>query len=212
MRWDAVAAWSSRTAHALAQWDYLSARAAPCSAPCPYVAAPDTGGLPPSALRTLLGVLLGHTSTPGRGFVAVWEGYGWIPSGDEGLRVLDLDQRSFWVREGPIANALEVGWRTDSAGPLRPEPPTLIWPADRAWFVAGDVDLDSTYVGGSEALVRDLLGNPGLEGWAVDPADGISVHSDAVNGPGPHTSLLSASVATTIEAITDCSAPRHGDG
>ena len=63
------------------------------------------------------------------------------------------------------------------------QPPALIWPADRAWFVAGDVDLDSTYVGGTAALITALLGHPGLEGWAVDATDDVSLGSDAINAP-----------------------------
>jgi hypothetical protein len=47
--------------------------------------------------------------------------------------------------------------------------------------VAGDVDLDSTYVGGTAVLITALLGHPGLEGWAVEPGDDVSIGSDAIN-------------------------------
>ena len=47
------------------------------------------------------------------------------------------------------------------------EPPeqsaNLWWPDDRAWFVATDVDLMTTYVGGSAACIADLLAADGLE-------------------------------------------------
>lgn len=37
------------------------------------------------------------------------------------------------------------------------------WPDDRAWCIAADTDLTSTYVGGSHELVDDLLHHRDLE-------------------------------------------------
>jgi hypothetical protein len=48
-------------------------------------------------------------------------------------------------------------------------PPNLIWPADHAWFVQSEVDLDSTLVGGSRSLVDALLAAPCLETWEGSP-------------------------------------------
>jgi hypothetical protein len=61
---------------------------------------------------------------------------------------------------------------------------TLWWPADRAWCVATDTDLMSTYVGGSAACVADLLAAPDLETAAVLPGDPIAFDQDPVN-PAP---------------------------
>lgn len=74
----------------------------------------------------------------------------------------------------------QIGWRS-SEGIFTAHPPTLIWPADRAWFVAGDVDLDSTYVGGSHDLIAAILAEPDLEAWPVDLADSVVVGSDTLN-------------------------------
>ncbi|NYD67270.1 hypothetical protein [Agromyces atrinae] len=41
--------------------------------------------------------------------------------------------------------------------------PSLVWPADRAWVLATDVDLDSTLIAGSAALVDALRAAPALE-------------------------------------------------
>lgn len=51
------------------------------------------------------------------------------------------------------------------------ELPDLWWPEDRAWCVGGDVDLASTYVGGSPELIAELLAAPGLEAYPVGPRD-----------------------------------------
>ena len=180
VRWDSVATWSSRTAHALAQWECLSVPAAMVVQPPPFAAPPDTGGLPPASLAALCTVLASHTGTPEDCFIAVWDGYGWPVAGWAGPDVLDLENRSFHVRRGPLALALKIGWQVQP-GPLRVEPPTLIWPADRAWFVAADTDLDSTYLGGSAALVRAVITHPDLESWPVGTSDDISAASDSIN-------------------------------
>ena len=41
--------------------------------------------------------------------------------------------------------------------------PNIWWPADRSWCVSTDIDLDSTYIGGSEECIERLLGHPSLE-------------------------------------------------
>lgn len=48
--------------------------------------------------------------------------------------------------------------------------PSAWWPADRAWVTSTDIDLDSTLVGGSRALLDDLLADDRLEvlPWPVD--------------------------------------------
>jgi hypothetical protein len=131
-------------------------------------------------MERLCSVLAAYTSTADRCFLGIWEGYGGLPlsewaSGSE----LRLDQRTFLVTEGPISTATRVDWR--DPGALLPEPPTLMWPADRAWFVASDVDLDSTYVGGSEDLIAAVLAEPGLEAWPANSTDRVSIDSDSIN-------------------------------
>lgn len=183
VRWDAVAAWSGRTIHALAQWEFLSRPLGEVAPGCPFDRPPEDGRLPPQELAILCDVLAAYTSTPDLCSIGVWEGYGWLEMADPSPGPeLRLDQRTFLVRQGPIENARLVGWRSWD-GTFISEPPTLIWPSDRAWFLAGDVDLDSTYIGGSAALVTAILAQPGLEAWPADATDRVSIDSDSMNGP-----------------------------
>jgi hypothetical protein len=183
VRWDAVAEWSGRTIHAHAQWEFLARPArVPVSRP-PFAEPPPTGGLPPGSLAALLEVLAAHTDTPGHCRIGIWEGFGWLDRGEPDWEAeLALDQRTYLVRQGTIDEARRVGWRWPNGG-FSQEPPTLIWPADRAWFVAGDVDLDSTYIGGSVDLAAALLEHPSLEAWPIDPTDRVSIDSDTINAP-----------------------------
>ncbi|MHB1929121.1 MAG: hypothetical protein ACYDEN_02970 [Acidimicrobiales bacterium] len=57
----------------------------------------------------------------------------------------------------------------------------LWWPEDRSWLLAGDTDLDSTYLGASQALVDAVVACPGLEALQVRAGDPISADSDALN-------------------------------
>ena len=53
--------------------------------------------------------------------------------------------------------------------------PSFWWPADRAWFVSTDIDISSTYVGGSAELAERLLADELLEVFPAeldDPIDG----------------------------------------
>ncbi|MET7664765.1 hypothetical protein ABZT45_33160 [Streptomyces sp. NPDC005356] len=49
----------------------------------------------------------------------------------------------------------------------------LWWPEDRSWVVGSDVDLASTCVGGTAALVAELPADPALEVFTVAPGDRV---------------------------------------
>ncbi len=59
----------------------------------------------------------------------------------------------------------------------------LWWPADRAWCVATDVELVSTYVVGSAACVADLLADPRLESAPATVTQPVGDDADQVNPP-----------------------------
>jgi hypothetical protein len=184
VRWETVARWSGRKIHPLAQWEPLATPAGDEGA-APFVRPPQTGGLPPGQLAVLWESLARATATPERCFIGIWEGYGWLDLADPGALVeLRLDQRTFLVTVGPISLATRVA-RCGPGGRAVDETPTILWPADHAWFVASDPDLDSTYVGGSRALIGALLAEPGLEAWPVESTDRVTFDSDLINGTAP---------------------------
>ncbi|ERG65229.1 MULTISPECIES: hypothetical protein [Agrococcus] len=69
--------------------------------------------------------------------------------------------------------AAGLGWRPGVGGEGRT--PNALWPAEPpgapAWFVATDVDLDVTLVGGSAHLIGRVLGHPALEAERIRPTD-----------------------------------------
>src|SRR5262245_48425529 len=69
------------------------------------------------------------------------------------------------------------------ADDVRQYPPGLIWPNDQSWFVASDVDFDSTLVGGSAKLIKAIIESPALEAWQVEPTDALTNEADQINTP-----------------------------
>lgn len=65
---------------------------------------------------------------------------------------------------GPLAEAGQWGAASYGAGvPRDINSPNLMWPADHAWFVTTNIDGTWTGVGGTAALIDDLLAEPRLE-------------------------------------------------
>jgi hypothetical protein len=92
--------------------------------------------------------------------VAVWEGWGDVPPQRfPGAARLATPGRGHFLLRGPLTGVLvsvaATGFDRPTAG--------LWWPADRAWFVATELDLDWTFVAGGTQLVERLHQNPRLE-------------------------------------------------
>lgn len=64
------------------------------------------------------------------------------------------------------------------SGGLAPTSPSLIWPADRSWFLASEIDFDSTLVGGTKDLADAILASEELEAWPIDPLDSLAAGED----------------------------------
>lgn len=91
-----------------------------------------------------------------------------------------LQDREYLLGRGPLDAALGVGHQISDDW-FAPQSPNLFWPDDRAWCVATDIDFDSTLVGGPNQLIKDLLANPTLEAWQVNPGDSLQDDADHIN-------------------------------
>jgi hypothetical protein len=172
---------------------------------------PAMGQAPPELLRPLLDVLGRFTAEPSECVHALWEGWGWLGEGswavltvadgsgppervpdarpglpDDVLRLprLQLPNRAYLLFAGPLAAALRMGHQiTDDW--FVPQSPSLLWPADRSWCLATEIDFDSTLVGGPAELAEALLAAPGLEAWAVPPDGDLTLDGDLRNPRPP---------------------------
>lgn len=76
---------------------------------------------------------------------------------------------------------LDAPWRDREAEghgfPPDAQHPSILWPADRAWVLASEIDYDSTIVAGSGGLIRAICSDPAIE--ALPIREGASLHWDA---------------------------------
>lgn len=174
---------------------------------------PDEGSFPQVLADALAEVLGGHASG-GPVWCGVWAGFGYsqgrhVLAGRDREWCLftghtdmiaksyrDLGKTApFIFASAPLTSQMESVVRAQTAEMMAAserddalefrQSPNLIWPDDRSWCVATDIDQDTTYVGGSSRLVDDLVRCDSLEVHEVRADDGITEDSDRINPPAP---------------------------
>ncbi|MWV74599.1 hypothetical protein [Rathayibacter rathayi] len=123
---------------------------------------PRRGTLESAESETLAEVLSAFTSSPDECWFGVWEGWGdaFPPPAAVKFRWLirDLHLVKGAVVEAPLVSSRGA---------------TVWWPADQSWFVATEVDYDSTIVAGSAAAIAAILSSR-LCVVALDPLDTLT--------------------------------------
>jgi hypothetical protein len=114
------------------------------------------------ALRAALTTLAQYTATPATAYAAIWEGWaGRDPAPDAPL--VDIPNRAMLLFTGPVEvlrDAPALAWYGSAQGYQEPH---LVWPEDRAWCLACEVDEEIEFSVGcsadaAEALARVLPG------------------------------------------------------
>jgi len=108
----------------------------------------------------------------------------------EGPR-LELPERSYVLFAAPLGGFADPQWIHDAPWRDRPaeahgfppsaQTPGLLWPEDRAWVMVSEIDLDSTIIGGSAALVAAICAEPALEAHPIPEDAYLTWDSDEVN-------------------------------
>jgi hypothetical protein len=138
---------------------------------------PHVGSLPVAHAGRLANVLAQHTLTPEQCWFAVWEGYGaLLVSRKAKVPKIKLPQRDMFLLSGALT-AVTTSLDPSPLGQLA----NLWWPEDRAWCVASEIDLMTTYVGGTVSCIGDLLTDDVLEAMPVSVDQRVTWDSDEVN-------------------------------
>ena len=185
VRWSELAAKSGGTMHRLVQFDRIGGIGTrydhgPARRPgeASEIAAPLIGSLSFELVAPLVSVLVASTATADTCWFCVWQGSGSLPmlEGQEGLPSVRTPGREYFLVRGAVSAAglFRTTMFLDGG-------PNIWWPDDRAWCVATEVDLDSTYVGGSAECIARLLAHPELEAFPAEPGDDVSAASDTLN-------------------------------
>jgi hypothetical protein len=188
VRWREVSAWSGVTLGPAAQFHTVALPHARPEAPAPWSGqGPQEGRLYLPDADALCRILRDHMATPEECFFGLWAGYGFagVPLVREGSPPAAPlpDPIPEAVRRGPLVclpgreyllycGPVEAMTATADLG--RGQTANLAWPADRAWCVGSEIDLAWTYVGGSEALIAQLLADERIEALPAQPDDPLT--------------------------------------
>ncbi|GAA4727111.1 hypothetical protein GCM10023328_01550 [Modestobacter marinus] len=177
--WASVAAANGTTVHPLMQWGSVTGAMEyfenDDQSPL-WHGAPARGHLPAPVAERLVAVLSRWTTTPDVCWYAVAQGGAVLTDHP----TLSLPDREYWLINGPI----ELAAQNMAAEPFE-QSANLWWPADRAWCVVTDIDLVSTYVGGSAACLAELFDAEGLEVLPAAPGQRTTWDADQVNPTPP---------------------------
>lgn len=148
---------------------------------------PSQGELDETQLETLAEILAGHTAAGQAVFQAVWAGWGSFEPGNGGIPAgmgerlqVGGGLREYWVFRASTAELALPPWRADGT---HSETPNLVWPEDRSWCLATEVDFDSTLVGGPAELIAAVVNSSVLEAVEVTASTNLSSEGDAINTP-----------------------------
>lgn len=125
--------------------------------------APRKGMLQEAESRTVAAILHTHTRTAEDCCFGVWEGWGDV-SQPPTSAVIRWFLRDLFLLRGSIFDAPFVS----------PRGSTIWWPSDRSWFVATEVDVDSTIVAGSSEAIAALLSSE-LCAIAIEARDELTL-------------------------------------
>jgi hypothetical protein len=179
VRWSDVAAANGRIAHSAMEWVAITGDwrfMYQDAQPGIWDRAPSIGSLP-SRQATILAEVLGRfTSTPSDCWFAVWDGYGNMPARLRTVPMIEMPNRRMVALRGPLPAAGTAFSRW-----TWPDSASLWWPDDRAWCVATDIDLQSTYIGAGAEGIDAVVANNSLESYAVSIDQGVHWKSDTIN-------------------------------
>lgn len=194
MTWTDVALELDQTLHATTQWhELINASDTDDHATSAWAGGhPERGSLAPEVAESLCRPLAEHTCTAENCLFALWTGWKMISfegASDQGQVPPHRDLmseggevcgprfelppeagREYVLLTGPLwASVVLAEGRAVPA----PGSANFLWPADRSWCLATDIDFDSTLVGGSNALVEAILEAPDIEALQIGPNDSL---------------------------------------
>ena len=206
--WAAVAAVTGRTVHRRMQWRQIIGRGRPEEPIRDQWLAdgetvfddPDEGTLPQSVATRLCEILLPHTQAPEACRFGVWIGFAWeYRAGIPETNSIAGPYREWDLFRAPLDTMQLCFFETH----IEHQSANVVWPPDRTWCVATDIDRDSTYVGGSAELISAIVGSQTLEAFEVQPDDELG--ADGINPLGPP---LARKFEKKAEEKTSDTAPR----
>lgn len=133
------------------------------------LAPPEEGDISDATLKQLGKVLSNFTNTPGECFAAVWTGWNLeyllsldrqkATSSGMATRIFHLPERDYYLLKLNLAELREESDFFTELG----RGPQILWPPDRSWFLAAEVDYAFLVLGGSVALTSAISSSSNFE-------------------------------------------------
>lgn len=213
LRWKDLVEAAHLVYHPMIQWERLPSPLPPGMGK-PY-SDPQIGQMSESLRRALVPHLARESSTPDSVYFGIWEGWGYFhhkSSGEltsvddplsrrprrrvslrgphrtrgrhrkvEGRPTFSLPDRAYLLVHAGLADLTRLP---------RYVTPSLIWPEDRAFCCATEIDFDSTLVGLSKEGARQILEDEDLESLPISVEDRLDIGGDTLNPyPDPASSM-----------------------
>lgn len=131
--------------------------------------------------RALLRLLAADTADPDDCYFGLWDGWGFPePAGrwpTFGVpRGAPIPYRSYFLFHGSLSQAEIWGPPAQTGIWGRPEfsqggTPAFVWPSDRTWCVAADIDPHWAGIGASSQSIKRLIADERLDAVEADPAE-----------------------------------------
>ena len=129
-----------------------------------WIEGPEEGSVPPDLALPLVGLLRAATTTPDSCWFGLWDGFGFLSEAERSGASIAAQHRRWLLYRGAaeqLTNSFD-SW-TQSAN--------LVWPEDRSWCLATEIDAECTVIAGSAKLISAIHDEPGLEVQAASPED-----------------------------------------
>lgn len=94
-----------------------------------------------------------------------------LPEGIMKSERFKLPNREYLLMCGPLSEAKKIGWTFSDS--FQPQSPNLLWPRDRGWILATEIDFNVTLIGGSESLVATIMDTGSLTAERFEITDTI---------------------------------------
>jgi len=124
-----------------------------------WIEGPEEGCFEPEHARSLQRLLAKFTDGAEPCWFGIWEGWGFLSDSQRRAPAIGTKQRAWHLFRAP----LESMDQSFFAGEPGHHSANLIWPEDRSWCVSTEIDLEATYIGGSEELIDAVLAESALE-------------------------------------------------
>lgn len=178
VRWADVAAANGTAAHPVMEWGSIVGSWDTLGQPGVWDDDPTQGSLPPATARALTTILRRFTGTSATCWFGHWEGSGHVCAPSDYQR-LPMPGRDMVLFAGTLDMA-DTQFGATRRFPVGMSA-HLWWPDDRAWCVATDVDLMTTYLGASEDCIDAVLADADLEALPARTDQSLTWDGDTVN-------------------------------